>query len=62
MTARVKEILSWYGSDNPGTLTNLACLLNHPGCSPAGLCEHWFYDLSWLYASPRNVRSNPRLR
>jgi len=28
-TPRVKEILSWYGSDNPGTLTNLARLLNH---------------------------------
>src|SRR5438045_1959643 len=28
-TDRVKEILSWYGSDNPGTLTNLARLLNH---------------------------------
>jgi DhnA family fructose-bisphosphate aldolase class Ia len=25
----VQEILSWYGSDNPGTLTNLARLLNH---------------------------------
>jgi len=25
----VREILSWYGSDNPGTLTNLARLLNH---------------------------------
>ncbi len=29
MTDRVKEILSWYGSDNPGTLTNLARVLNH---------------------------------
>jgi class I fructose-bisphosphate aldolase len=28
MSDRVKEILSWYGSDNPGTLTNLARLLN----------------------------------
>ena len=28
MTARVKEILSWYGADNPGVLTNLARLLN----------------------------------
>ena len=28
-TSRVKEILSWYGSDNPGTLANLARLLNH---------------------------------
>lgn len=27
-TERVKEILSWYRSDNPGTLTNLARLLN----------------------------------
>jgi DhnA family fructose-bisphosphate aldolase class Ia len=29
MTQRVKDILSWYGSDNPGTLTNLARMLNH---------------------------------
>jgi ribulose-phosphate 3-epimerase len=29
MTPRVKEILSWYGADSPGTLTNLARLLNH---------------------------------
>ena len=28
-TERVKEILSWYRSDNPGTLTNLARMLNH---------------------------------
>lgn len=26
---RVKQILSWYPSDNPGTLSNLARLLNH---------------------------------
>jgi class I fructose-bisphosphate aldolase len=26
---RVKQILSWYPSDNPGTLTNLARMLNH---------------------------------
>src|ERR1700710_429167 len=29
MTPRVKEILSWYGAANPGTLTNLARLMNH---------------------------------
>ena len=28
-TKRVKEILSWYASDNPGTLANLARLLGH---------------------------------
>ncbi len=27
-TARVKEILSWYGSDNPGVKANLARLMN----------------------------------
>jgi class I fructose-bisphosphate aldolase len=29
MSDRVREILSWYGSDNPGTLANLAQILNH---------------------------------
>ena len=29
MKRRIKEILSWYGSDNPGTLTNLTRILNH---------------------------------
>ncbi len=28
MKERVREILSWYSSDNPGTLTNIARLLN----------------------------------
>src|SRR5438132_13707462 len=28
-TGRVREILSWYPSDNPGTKTNIARLLNH---------------------------------
>ncbi len=28
-TKRVKEILSWYASDNPGTLANIARMLNH---------------------------------
>jgi len=27
MTKRVREILSWYDSDNPGTRANLARLL-----------------------------------
>ena len=29
MSKRVSEILSWYGSDNPGTLMNLSRILNH---------------------------------
>ena len=29
MTEAVKEILSWYGGDSPGTLSQLARILNH---------------------------------
>lgn len=29
MTPRVREILSWYGSENPGVLANLARIMNH---------------------------------
>ncbi len=29
MTPRVREILSWYGADNVGVLTNLSRILNH---------------------------------
>ena len=29
LTDRVQQILSWYSSENPGTLTNLVRLLNH---------------------------------
>ncbi len=29
MNKRIREILGWYSSDSPGTLTNLARLLNH---------------------------------
>ncbi len=29
LTPRVKKILSWYQSDNPGTRANLVRMLNH---------------------------------
>jgi class I fructose-bisphosphate aldolase len=35
-TPKVKEILGWYGSDSPETLTNLARLLNHGTLGGAG--------------------------
>lgn len=35
MTLRVKEILSWYGADNVGTLTNLR-RLNHGRLASTG--------------------------
>ncbi|MDC0742216.1 class I fructose-bisphosphate aldolase [Polyangium mundeleinium] len=36
LTDRVKQILSWYSSDNPGTQTNLVRLLNHGGLAGTG--------------------------
>ena len=36
MTDRVKEILGWYGSDNPETLSNLARLLTHGALAGTG--------------------------
>jgi fructose-bisphosphate aldolase, class I len=36
MTPRVREILSWYGSDNPGTKANLARLLGHGQLADTG--------------------------
>ena len=36
MNKRIREILGWYSSDNPGTLTNLARLLNHGYLSGTG--------------------------
>ncbi len=35
-TDRVKQILSWYGSDNPGTKANLARMLNHGALAGTG--------------------------
>ena len=40
-TSRVKEILSWYGADNPGTLANLARLLNHGTLGGTGAFLYW---------------------
>jgi len=36
LTDRVRQILSWYGSDNPGTRANLARLLNHGALAGTG--------------------------
>src|SRR6187431_2049727 len=36
LSDRVKQILSWYSSDNPGTQTNLVRLLNHGALAGTG--------------------------
>ena len=39
MSDRIREILSWYQSENPGVLTNLSRLLNHGRLGGMGRIE-----------------------
>jgi class I fructose-bisphosphate aldolase len=59
MTDRVKEILRWYGSDNPGTLTNLARLLNHGRLAGTGKLVILPVDQGFEHGPARSFASNP---
>lgn len=59
MTDRVKEILGWYGSDNPGTLTNLARLLNHGRLAGTGKLVILPVDQGFEHGPARSFASNP---
>ncbi len=59
MTERVKEILSWYGSDSPGTLTNLARLLNHGRLGGTGKLVILPVDQGFEHGPARSFASNP---
>lgn len=58
MTKRVKEILSWYGSDNPGTLTNLARLLNHGRLAGTGKLVILPVDQGFEHGPARSFAAN----
>ena len=58
-TARVKEILSWYGSDNVGTLTNLARLLNHGKLAGTGHLVILPVDQGFEHGPARSFAVNP---
>jgi len=58
-TARVKEILSWYPSDNPGTLTNLARLLNHGRLAGTGKLVILPVDQGFEHGPARSFAPNP---
>jgi class I fructose-bisphosphate aldolase len=58
-TPRVKEILSWYGSDSPGTLTNLARLLNHGKLSGTGRLVILPVDQGFEHGPARSFAVNP---
>ncbi len=58
MTPRVREILSWYGSDNPGTLTNLARLLNHGRIGGSGKLVILPVDQGFEHGAARSFAKN----
>ena len=59
MTERVREILSWYGSDNPGTLTNLARMLNHGRLGGTGRMVILPVDQGFEHGPGRSFAMNP---
>jgi class I fructose-bisphosphate aldolase len=55
----VSEILSWYGSDNPGTLTNLARLLSHGALGGTGKLVILPVDQGFEHGPARSFAKNP---
>lgn len=58
MTERVREILSWYRSDNPGVLTNLARLMNHGRLAGTGRMVILPVDQGWEHGPVRSFGPN----
>jgi fructose-bisphosphate aldolase, class I len=58
-TPRVKEILSWYPSDNPGTLTNIARLLTHGKLAGTGKLVILPVDQGFEHGPARSFAPNP---
>lgn len=56
---RVKEILSWYGADSPGTLTNLARVLNHGRLGGTGKLVILPVDQGFEHGPARSFAVNP---
>lgn len=59
MTPRVREILSWYGSDNPGVLTNLSRILNHGKLAGSGKMVILPVDQGFEHGPARSFAKNP---
>jgi len=59
MTKRVKEILSWYSSENPGTLANIARLLNHGRLGGTGKLVILPVDQGFEHGPARSFAPNP---
>ena len=59
MSERVREILSWYGSDSPGTLTNLARLMNTGRLAGTGRFVILPVDQGFEHGPARSFAKNP---
>lgn len=59
MTERVREILSWYGSETPGVLTNLARMLNHGALAGTGRFVILPVDQGFEHGPTRTFGPNP---
>jgi fructose-bisphosphate aldolase, class I len=59
MEKRVREILSWYDSENPGTRTNIARLLNHGRLGGTGRLVILPVDQGFEHGPARSFAINP---
>ena len=59
MNDRVREILSWYESDNPGTKTNLARLMYHGRLAGTGKFVILPVDQGFEHGPARSFAVNP---
>ena len=59
MSKITQEILSWYGSDNPGTLTNLSRILNHGRLGGTGKLVILPVDQGFEHGPARSFAVNP---
>src|ERR1700749_5183641 len=59
MNDRVREILSWYDSENPGVRTNLARMLNHGRLGGTGKMVILPVDQGFEHGPARSFAPNP---
>ena len=59
MTPRVREILNWYGADNPGTLSNMARMLNTGRLKGTGKMVILPVDQGFEHGPARSFAKNP---
>jgi class I fructose-bisphosphate aldolase len=59
MTDRVKEILGWYASENPGVRTNIARILNHGRLGGTGKLVILPVDQGFEHGPARSFAPNP---